>query len=94
MKGDSEVEALRAAIDAVDDRLLALIGERMALVRAIGRVKAAQGPLRPDPAREAAIVARLAGGAVDGETVAAVWGALFAASHRVQGGDVDGGPRG
>lgn len=83
--GSDEIAALRAAIDGVDDRLLVLIGERLALVRAIGRVKAARGAVVPDPAREAAIVARLAGGAVDGETVAAVWGALFAASHRVQG---------
>lgn len=80
-----DIAALRAAIDAVDDRLLALLAERLDLVRTIGRVKAAGGTIGPDPQREAAIVHRLsATGAVPAAIVTSVWQALFAASHAVQ----------
>lgn len=80
-----DIEALRAAIDAVDDRLLALLAERLDLVRTIGRVKAAAGKTGPDPQREDAITHRLAAtGAVPAAIVTSVWQALFAASHAVQ----------
>jgi chorismate mutase/prephenate dehydratase len=80
-----DIASLRAAIDAVDDRLLALLAERLDLVRTIGRVKAAAGPIGPDPQREAAIIDRLAAnGALPAAIVAAVWQAVFAASHAVQ----------
>jgi chorismate mutase len=56
------LDAVRARIDAVDAELLALIGERAALARAVAQAKAADGDggkfgLRP--AREAQIMRRL-----------------------------------
>ncbi|MDO8297792.1 MAG: chorismate mutase [Caulobacter sp.] len=56
------LDAVRARIDAVDAELLALIGERAALARAVAQAKAAAGDggrfgLRP--AREAQIMRRL-----------------------------------
>lgn len=55
----SDVEALRAQIDAIDDALLTLVAERARVATALGFAKAALGrPLR-DEAREAQVRARL-----------------------------------
>lgn len=55
----SELDALRARIDALDDALLALVAERARVASALGFAKAALGrPLR-DEAREAQVRARL-----------------------------------
>ncbi|MCA9543018.1 MAG: chorismate mutase [Myxococcales bacterium] len=79
------IAELRAQVDAVDDRLLAALGERLALARALGDAKAARGLRGRDPARERAIVARLAAqGAVPPDLVSHVWAALFTASRWVQ----------
>ena len=51
---------LRTAIEQVDASIIALIGERIAIARAIGQVKAEQGRPITDPAREAAVVANAA----------------------------------
>lgn len=79
------IEALRRRIDAIDDRLLALLAERLAVAEAIGRVKATEGRGGSDPAREAAIIDRLsADGAVPPDVVALIWPALFTVSLWVQ----------
>jgi chorismate mutase/prephenate dehydrogenase len=54
------LEALRKRILAVDEALVDLIGERKALVREVGRLKAAAGLPVLDPSREAAVVRRAA----------------------------------
>jgi chorismate mutase len=56
----SELEALRARIREVDEALVRLVGERRALVLAIGRAKAALGLPVLDPPQEARVVRRAA----------------------------------
>jgi chorismate mutase/prephenate dehydratase len=53
------IDDLRRRIDAVDDRLLALLDERAKLVRDIGRKKREQGEPMHDPVREQQIYERL-----------------------------------
>lgn len=55
----NELDRLRAVIDDVDDRLLALLAERGAAVRELWAWKAANGVPRLDPGREAEVGARL-----------------------------------
>ncbi len=61
MSGEGRIDALRAAIDAVDDELLALLNRRAGLTIEVGEVKRAQGGdvafYRPE--REARILQRL-----------------------------------
>lgn len=79
------IATLRAQVDAVDDRLLAALAERLSLARQLGEAKAHAGLTGRDPTRERAIVARLAGqGRVPPDLVAHVWAALFTASRWVQ----------
>jgi chorismate mutase len=57
---DATIAALRAEIDALDDRLVPLLEARARVALALGEVKRAAGlPLRDAP-REAEILARLA----------------------------------
>jgi chorismate mutase / prephenate dehydratase len=76
------LDAIRHEIDAIDDRLLALLAERFAAVARIRAAKAGDGsPLRP--AREAAILRRLADAPVVGVPLALkvrIWRAIIAAS--------------
>lgn len=53
------LENLRAALDAVDDRLVALLAERAALVDAVWRLKRRRGLDVRDAQREVAMRARL-----------------------------------
>ncbi len=57
-EGGNGLDQLRRRILEVDEELVALIGERKALVQEIGRVKKEQGLPVLDPAREAAVVRR------------------------------------
>ncbi|MCB9544659.1 MAG: chorismate mutase [Myxococcales bacterium] len=76
------VAALRARIDAVDDAVLALLGERLAIARAIGQHKPTLGR---DAEREAAVIARLrALDATLADAVPDIWDALFATSDAWQ----------
>jgi chorismate mutase len=52
--------ALRRQIEGTDDAILALVGQRMRLARAIGRQKQRAGLPVLDPAREARVVRRIA----------------------------------
>jgi chorismate mutase len=54
----AELEALRTQIEAVDDRLIALLQERVRLARQVGVAKRAAGLPTLDPRREAAVVRR------------------------------------
>ena len=87
---DGALRALRDRIDDLDDRLLALLAERLDVVRALGDLKAAHGATGRDPAREAAILARLAAKqAMPDDVLTLIWTALFTASGRVQARDGD-----
>ena len=84
---EPSLDAARAAIDAVDDRLLALIAERAGLSAQIAAAKGAAtgSPLRP--AREVAILRRLIAKAPEGTDpalVLGVWRALIADNLRRQ----------
>ena len=82
------IASLREEIEAVDERLIAAIAERVALARAVGRVKAAAGQPIIDPAREAAVVmrasalARMAG--LPEDEIRALYWKLMALSRKVQ----------
>ena len=82
------IASLREEIEAVDERLIAAIAERVALARAVGRVKAAEGQPIIDPAREAAVVmrasalARMAG--LPEDEIRALYWKLMALSRKVQ----------
>lgn len=85
----SLLAALRARIDAIDDRLLALMMERMAVVEQIAAVKRQTSgdgpPLRP--AREAQVLRRLvaaADGRFPADSLVRLWRELFAAAIRAQ----------
>ncbi len=85
MSGEADIEALRRRIDAIDDRLVGLVAQRLEIAEALGKAKATRGCAGRDPAREAEIVARLsATGAAPPELIALVWQALFTASRWVQ----------
>jgi chorismate mutase len=54
----AELETLRQEIEGVDDRLIALLGERVQLARRVGVAKRGAGLPTLDPRREAAVVRR------------------------------------
>lgn len=84
----AEVASLRTQIESVDEALIALIGRRLCLARAIGCAKRAAGEPVTDPAREAAVVTRASvlareAGVPDDEIRAVYW-RLLAMSRRAQ----------
>jgi chorismate mutase/prephenate dehydrogenase len=85
------LEALRRRILEVDEALVALVGERRALVLEIGRLKAEMGLPVLDPSREAAVVRRAAELArergVDEElTRDVIWRIMASAREEQEGG--------
>ena len=61
MSRDAEsLEQLRAEIQRLDKAIVALLAERLSIVRSVGELKRAQGMSVIDPAREAAVVANVA----------------------------------
>lgn len=56
---DAELARRRSDLDAIDDRLVDLLAERAAAVRGLWAFKRRRGLQRHDPAREAAVLARL-----------------------------------
>lgn len=86
-----ELARLRAEIDRIDDAVVALLLERIAVVHRIGAVKTAaggpQGGLALRPAREAEIIRRLAaaaGSALPAAALTRMWRELLAATTRLQ----------
>ncbi|BBE73430.1 chorismate mutase [Oharaeibacter diazotrophicus] len=55
----AELSRIRAEIDAVDERLIALLADRFRLTRAIGRLKVDNDIASVDPAREKIQIARI-----------------------------------
>ncbi|MDP3286374.1 MAG: chorismate mutase, partial [Desulfobacterales bacterium] len=53
------ITALRASIDEIDEKILALINRRLLLAREIGRMKAEKGSRVLDIARESTLIQRL-----------------------------------
>jgi chorismate mutase/prephenate dehydrogenase len=91
-----ELEALRARIQEVDEALVRLIGERKALVLAIGRAKEALGLPVLDPPQEAKVVRRAAALArelgVDEEAVRDILWRIVASARDEQEGRTRWGP--
>ncbi|TAF67995.1 MAG: chorismate mutase [Cytophagales bacterium] len=56
---DKELAHLREKIDSIDDQLIALLNQRMELVRAVGRLKRTNRSIIYRPEREQAILERL-----------------------------------
>lgn len=85
----SRIDELRAAVDAVDDRLLELLVARARLAREIGAVKRATGVALVDPEREERIAERLAARAgpatdpLDARAVRRLWAAVLEECRRV-----------
>ena len=83
------IEALRAEIDEVDDRLLELLARRARLAHAIGEVKRDAGLALVDPRREDVIKDRLAARAgpatapLDASAVRRLWTAVLHECRRV-----------
>ena len=85
---DPSLAELRSAIESIDETIVRMIADRMALSRAVGRVKAANGQPIMDPAREAAVVARASTLARDvglpEDEIRALYWRLIACSRREQ----------
>ncbi len=79
----TDLAGIRARIDAIDDQLLALVGQRLALAREVGRLKAHRHLVRAD--REAALLARVAAGPVPARVAYALWVQLIAAMLAEEG---------
>lgn len=56
----AELERLRERLEALDEALIRLVGERRDLVLEVGRVKSEMGLPVLDPAREARVIRRAA----------------------------------
>lgn len=86
-RDDDRLAALREGVDAVDDRLLALLAERADLVKQIGEVKRAVGTTSVDPERERRVLARLAAkgaGQFPAAGITAVFREIMSASVSLQ----------
>lgn len=82
-----ELEQLRVQIDEVDQKILALVAERVRLVLAVGDVKRERNMAVYDPDRERRILDRLASLApppLDGTTVRRVFERLIDEARRLE----------
>ncbi len=82
-----ELQRLRHAMDAINERLVATLHERARLCRAIGACKRARGLPAIDAAREDAMLAQLVrdlpADGFDKDQLTAILRAVFAASRDV-----------
>jgi len=90
MPDDGDLQHFRAAMDAINERLAALLLERARLVRTIGAWKRQHGLPPVDEARETAMLdALLRNAPADGyprDSLRTIWRTVFDASRRlVQG---------
>ena len=85
---DPGLEGIREEIERIDQALLGLIAERVALARRVGVAKRAAGLPILDPAREAAVVRRAGTRAREAglpdDDVRYIWWHLIGLSRRVQ----------
>lgn len=89
MPPEPDLASLRAEIDRIDDRLVDLLIDRLAVVERIAAAKGdrAKGGLAIRPGREAAILRRLvarAEGRLPAATLVRMWRELLAATTRLQ----------
>lgn len=87
MSPANELDTLRVAIDGVDQRILALLAERVRLVLAVGEYKRKHGLAVYDPERERSVLERLSKAAespLDGDTVRRVFERLIDESRRIE----------
>ena len=78
---DPSVHAARERISALDAELVALVNERLAIVRELHAYKRAQGYPMVDPAREQLLLDRLVGanpGPLGDDALRELWTALLA----------------
>jgi chorismate mutase len=90
---DPAIEELRVEIDRLDQQLLRLLSDRVAVVLRVGERKKAAGLAIFDPKREQEMLARLASEAkapLDRELVLTVFRTLIAECRRLEGGSRDG----
>jgi chorismate mutase len=83
----SELETLRAAIDAVDAEILALVAKRIGLVLQIADFKRGQSLPVYDPVRERAVIERLislAPATLDAQLVRRVFERIIDESRRIE----------
>jgi len=84
---DGRIKKLRRAIDDIDDRLLALINERLALAAQIGSLKQVAGSPTKDREREKHIIKRLKSlnsGPIDNQLLSRVFVDIIRASCHLQ----------
>lgn len=87
MLPEDELSRLRCSIDAIDSQLLAMLGERAALVRQIAACKHAMARPVYDPERERRVIARLIAEAprsVDEQFVQRVFERIIDESRRLE----------
>lgn len=85
---DPSVQAARERISALDGELVALVNERLALVRELHAYKRAQGYAMVDPERERLLLDRLAAsnpGPIGDDALRALWAELLATMTREAG---------
>jgi monofunctional chorismate mutase len=81
------LDELRAKIDEVDQQLLRLLHQRVALVMAVGEYKRERDIPVYDPARERALLERLSKGAeppLDAHTVRSIFERIVDESRRIE----------
>jgi chorismate mutase len=87
MPSDLKLDHLRAAMDVCNLRLLGVLQERAQLVATIGAWKRAHGLPGADPAREAAMLAKVLQQAKPGgypaQALESIFRAVFAASRAI-----------
>jgi chorismate mutase/prephenate dehydratase len=83
----NDIKALRDQLDGIDDKLVSLYAERMALSEEIGRQKAGEGKPVYNPERENEILARLVSSREESLALPLkqLYGAIFDTSRAVQG---------
>jgi chorismate mutase len=87
VKPDTELEALRQAIDAIDSQILQLVAERVRVVLSVGEYKRKRALAVYDPERERGLLDRLCNAApppLDRETVRRIFERLVDESRRIE----------
>jgi chorismate mutase len=82
-----DLAELRQSIDAVDQKILKLLHERVRLVMLVGEYKRERGMPVYDPARERALLDRLCEAAeppLDGDTIRRIFERLIDESRRIE----------
>ncbi len=81
------IDELRARIDAIDRRLVALLGERAACALEVGRLKEEAGLPIYQPAREAEVLANVRAaneGPLDNEAIARLFERVIDEARRLE----------